>query len=143
MKIALLVAATFASTLLVSSQTTSAADGWMTVRQAKSVLNKMNKSGMIPASMNCRNSPSAGKRLKPEIKLSFKKNSQLRKWTIFAQYGHLNWRPGNIGDKSWKKRYGVRLSAPASGRNYNCSLWYGAKIGPGQKRYGTIQTFEY
>ncbi|PLW77621.1 hypothetical protein C0081_09965 [Cohaesibacter celericrescens] len=106
---------------------------------AQSAIKKMQKSDQIPTSMSCRNSPSAGKMLKPEVTFKAAPNKEKRAWTVFAYFGQMEWKPGKPGVKNaWTKRYSTHFGAPGSGREFHCSLWYGPKGSLGKlKRNGS------
>ena len=134
---------TFLFMIVAVAPNTASAEQWLTQRQAKSALKKLNKKDMIPTAMKCRNAPSAGKRLKPEIQITAKPNQNNRVWAAFVAYNQLDWRPQKQGSTKWTKRYKKRLSAPASGRIFNCSLWYGGKSPSRGKGFGSVHSWSY
>lgn len=97
-------------------------------RPTKAEVQKLKKQNLIPSSMKCRNDPSAGNRLKPEVTLKSAPNKAKRAWLVYAYYDKLDWKPGKPGStKPFTKRYSKRVTAAASGRTFRCSLWVGPK----------------
>ncbi len=97
-------------------------------RPTKAEVKKLKKQNLIPSSMKCRNDPSAGNRLKPEVTLKSAPNNGKRAWLVYAYYDKLDWKPGKPGStKPFTKKYSKRVTAAASGRTFRCSLWVGPK----------------
>ena len=100
-------------------------------RAANATIKKMAKNDQIPTIMTCRNAPDAGNRLKPQVAFKSAPNRDRREWRAYAYYGDLNWKPAN---GKWQRKYEKHFGAPASGRRFNCSLWYGSKGSLGKSR---------
>lgn len=125
--------------LSVAFPMTSFAFGHMEKHRPTTKLVKtLEKQKQIPTSMKCQNDPTAGNRLKPQVTLRSAPNKDNRAWVVYAYYDHRFWMPGKPGDTSpYKKRYSKRLTAPASGKIFFCSLWVGPKGSLGKhKRTG-------
>lgn len=100
-----------------------AADGWITQFKLKSIIRKMKKRGMYPSSVKCRNSPKAKVTIKPEIRVSWKKNSNNRNWALYMYKGQLDFRPGPPAQwNKWRRAYSKTIKHGAA--TYRCSLFY-------------------
>ena len=121
------IIAAFIFVFFVGSTDTSidarAADAWITQFKLKSAIRKMKKKGMYPASVKCRNSPKAKVMIKPEIKVSWKKNSRNRDWALYMYKGQLDFRPGPSAQwNKWRRAYSKIIRHGAA--TYRCSLFY-------------------
>lgn len=128
-KLGTLFAIALVTVMGASFMTTLPASAWFeSHRPTKSEVKKLKKQNLIPTSMKCRNDPSAGNRLKPEVTLKSAPNKGNRAWLVYAYYDKLDWKPGKPGStKPFTKKYSKRVTAAASGRTFRCSLWVGPK----------------